>query len=112
MTVGMMAVGSVDELLVVSLSPPPETETAFVTVAGAFAATSTVSVIGAKLEPAAAELFAIHLKVGGLKQAQPLPFIDVAVRPAGSVSMKVTVPLVAAAPELVTVTLYVAPVCP
>jgi hypothetical protein len=68
--------------------------------------------MGAKLAPAAAGAFAMHLRVGGLKQAQPLPFIDVAVRPAGSVSINVTVPLVAAAPELVTVTLYVAPVCP
>jgi len=41
-----------------------------------------------------------------------VPPIAVAVRPAGSVSVTVTAPLVAANPELLAVIEYVAPVCP
>jgi hypothetical protein len=46
------------------------------------------------------------------KQPQPVPLIDATVKPVGAVSVTVTVPLVGAAPTLLTVTVYVAPVCP
>ena len=41
-----------------------------------------------------------------------MPLIAVAVSPLGRVSVTVTVPLVVALPEFVTVIEYVAPVCP
>lgn len=47
----------------------------------------------------------------GCVQLQPDPFMVLAFSPAGSGSFKVTVPVVAAVPLLVTVMLYV-PVCP
>jgi len=43
---------------------------------------------------------------------QPVPLIAVAVSPVGSVSATVTVPLVGPGPTLLTVIVYVAPVCP
>src|SRR2546427_10076361 len=45
-------------------------------------------------------------------QVQPVPLMAVAVKPVGSVSATVTVPLVEALPLLVTVMVYCAPVCP
>ena len=45
-------------------------------------------------------------------QDQPVPDMDVAVRPLGKVSVTVTVPVVEADPLLLTVIVYVAPVCP
>src|SRR6185295_14300996 len=47
-----------------------------------------------------------------MPQLQPMPVAAVGVRPAGTVSLTVTVPDVAPAPELVTVIAYVAPVWP
>src|ERR1051326_144643 len=43
---------------------------------------------------------------------QPVPFIDVAVRPAGRVSVTVTVAVVGPRPLLLTMIEYAAPVCP
>ena len=43
------------------------------------------------------------------EHVQPRPLIAVAVRPAGSVSVSVTVPLEATFPALVTVNVYVSP---
>src|SRR5207245_352515 len=43
---------------------------------------------------------------------QPVPEIAVAVKPVGSVSATVTVPLVAPVPELVAVSVYVSPLSP
>ena len=45
-------------------------------------------------------------------QVQPVPDIEVAVRPVGSVSVTVTVPVVEAKPPLDTMIAYVAPVWP
>ena len=45
-------------------------------------------------------------------QVQPVPLIAVAVRPAGKVSITVTVLEVAAPPLFVAVIVYAAPVCP
>jgi len=45
-------------------------------------------------------------------QVQPVPERPVSVRPVGSVSIAVTVPLVGLVPVLLTVTVKVAPVCP
>jgi len=48
-----------------------------------------------------------------LAQVQPVPAIETSVSPDGAVSVTVTTPLVEAAPaSLLTVTKYVAPVCP
>src|SRR5205807_941929 len=48
-----------------------------------------------------------------LGHVHPVPLIDTSVSPAGTVSVTVTVPLVgAAATALLTVTEYVAPICP
>jgi len=48
-----------------------------------------------------------------LAQVQPVPAIETSVSPDGTVSVTVTVPLVGPAPaSLLTVTKYVAPVCP
>jgi hypothetical protein len=43
---------------------------------------------------------------------QPVPDSAVAVNPAGSVSLTVTVPTVGPVPTFDTVNVYVAPVCP
>jgi len=46
-------------------------------------------------------------------QLQPVPAIEASVKPPGSVSVTVTVPLVAAAPDAFdTVTVYASPLCP
>ena len=47
-----------------------------------------------------------------MPQVQPVPDALVGVRPAGTVSLIVTVPAVAPAPELVTTIVYVAPIWP
>ena len=45
-------------------------------------------------------------------QVQPVPAIDTSVRPDGTVSVTVTVPLVGPFPVFLTVIVYAAPVCP
>src|SRR5439155_269500 len=103
-------------LLAVLTSPPPDTVTLLVTLAGALLATVTVKVI-VELLPAAREVDRVQVSVAGpvagsVTQLQFVPLIAVAVRPAGSVSVTVIVPLVAVPPLLVTTMLYVAPVWP
>ena len=53
----------------------------------------------------------LHVNVASV-QLQPDPLIAVAVSPVGSVSVTLTVPVVATPPLLVTLMVYVAPVCP
>src|SRR5207249_413059 len=61
--------------------------------------------------PAPRASLRVHGPAGAV-QDQPVPAIAVAVRPAGTVSVTVTAPLLAPSPLLCTVILYVAPVCP
>ena len=98
---GVIVVGSL--AVTVPVAPPPEAAAELVTLAGALAATLTVSVSAGKLAPAAST---VVLEQGpeGRVQLQLVPEIAVAVRPVGRVSVTVTpVAVVAAVPELVTV---------
>jgi len=101
---GLIVVGSVPLSLEVLVSPPPETVTELLTEAPAFAATFTVSVMTGKLTPAASTVVVVQVSVFRL-HPQPAPLIAVAVKPAGNASTRVTVPLVAPVPALVTVKL-------
>jgi hypothetical protein len=101
---GAMVVGSFAVSLDVLVSPPPATVAKFMTLAGAVADTLTVSVIVGKAVLADSIVFVVQLSATTL-QTQPEPLMAVAVSPAGKVSTRVTVPLVTAVPELVTVTL-------
>jgi hypothetical protein len=65
----------------------------------------TATVIAGKFVPAATELLYVHVAP---EQYHPVPDIDVSVRAAGSVSVSVTVPLVATVPLLITVTVNAA----
>jgi|HubBroStandDraft_6_1064221.scaffolds.fasta_scaffold838469_1 hypothetical protein len=105
----MLRAGAPDVLIVVGslavavlVAPPPEAAAELVRLAGALAATLTVSVMAGKLAPAASTVVDVQVKVPKV-QAQPVPLMVVAVRPVGRVSTTVTVPLVEAVPELVTV---------
>src|SRR5215470_3261908 len=49
---------------------------------------------------------------GARVQLHPVPLMAVAVSPVGKVSVTVTAPLVGPVPTLLTLTAYVAPVCP
>ena len=81
---------------------PPDTPTWLVTLAGALVATLTVTVIAGKLAPAANAVLRVQVLV---EQLQPVPVMDTKVRPVGTVSVTVTVPLVGpAALALLTVT--------
>jgi len=103
--VGSVAVGVFE-------APPPLTVTELVTVAGAFAATFTVSVIEVP-EPAAA-MAAVLVQVTVWPTAlhvHPVPVAALNVKPVGSVSVTVIVPEVATFPVLLTATVYV-PVAP
>src|SRR5437773_11423507 len=113
-----MVVGSLSLLLAVLTSPPPDTVAVLVTLAGALLATLTVSV-KVELLLTFRAVGRVHVSVAGpaagsvLLQVQPEGLgRDVAVRPTGSVSVIVIVPLVGLPPLLVTTMLYVAPVCP
>src|SRR5271170_7592001 len=97
---GLIVVGSL--AVAVPVAPPPEAAAELVTLVGALAATLTVSVMAGKLAPATSTVVDVQVNVPS-EQVQPVPAIAVAVRPAGSVSTTVTVPLVDAVPELVTV---------
>ena len=94
---GLMVVGSEAESLPVLASPPPATVAVLVTLAGALAATFTVSVMAGKLAPGAAVVLVLQASVDTV-QLHPVPVIAVAVKPVGSVSVTVTVPEVGANP--------------
>jgi hypothetical protein len=103
--VGSVAVG-------VAVSPPPLAVAELVTVAGAFAATLTVRVIGVPAAPAAMTVALVHVTVcPSALQVQPVPVAALNVRPVGSVSVTVIVPEVATLPVLLTAIAY-APVAP
>jgi len=93
-------------------APPPLAVTELVTVAGAFAATFTVSVIGAPAAAAAMTAVLVQVTVcPAALQVQPVPLAALKVKPVGSVSVTVMVPEVATLPLLLTATVYV-PVAP
>src|SRR5437016_7184600 len=98
----LTVVGSLVESLLVTTSPPPDTEAELVTELEAVADTFTVSVIAGYGEPAAKASERVQVNVASVHD-QPVPEIAVAVRPLGSVSATVTVPLDAPVPELVAV---------
>jgi hypothetical protein len=104
--VGSVAVGGVLG------SPPPLAVAEFVTEAGAFAATLTVSVMGLPAASTAMTVVLVQVTVCPASlQVQPVPPAALNVRPAGSVSVTVMVPAVATFPELLTAIVYV-PVAP
>jgi hypothetical protein len=86
------------------VGPPPETLAWFVYVPEALPETLTFSVI-VELAPAAIELDVVHEAVLTV-HVQPFPLILVGVKTLGSVSVTVTVPLVAVELPLVTVIAY------
>jgi hypothetical protein len=103
--VGSVAVGVFD-------APPPLAVAELVTEAGAFAATLTVSVIGAPAAPAAMTVALVQVTVcPAALHVHPVPVAALNVKPVGNVSVTVTVPDVATLPALLAVTVYV-PVAP
>src|ERR1035437_7996527 len=101
-----IVVGSV--ALAWSATPPPSTVAWLVTLAGAFAATFTVSVMGGEVAPGAnesARLQLIKLIWGSMRQFHPKPWMETAVSPLGRVSSTPTVSLsvVGMTPTLLTV---------
>jgi hypothetical protein len=89
-------------------SMPPETVALLITLAEAFAATFTVTVIGSTLEPANSTSPRVHSS-GESVQFQFVPEMAVAVRPAGRLSSTVTSAEVSAPPALATMIVYVFP---
>src|SRR4051812_38093242 len=107
----MMVMGSAALSLDVFAWPPPETRTRFVTFAGAFVATLTVTMIAGKLAPEASASERVQVKFVILKD-QPEPLIAVAVRPSGRESVTVIVPEEALGPTFTTVIVHVSPRSP
>src|SRR5439155_778279 len=97
-----MVVRSFAISLAVLVSPPPETVTVFVTLAGALPATLTVSTIPGQKAAAAKESLRVQLVVARV-QVHPVPERAVAVKLGGSESDTFTVPLVGPVPPLPTV---------
>jgi len=87
-----------------------DTVTPFVYVPAVLVAV-TVNVIAFALVFAASDVVSVHVTVASV-HVQPVPEIAVAVNPLGTVSTTEIVPLVAVAPLLVTVSVYVLPVLP
>src|ERR1017187_2574011 len=100
----------VKSLALAAAEPPPITLTWLVTEPDGVPVTLTVTVRGYELpvERASLRVQASVAKV----QVQPVPPIPVAVRPPGSASVTVTVPLLGPESALITVMVYTAPVCP
>ena len=109
--VGIMLIESAAELLLVTVSPPPDTEALLVTDAGAFALMLTPRVIGGYAAAEARLSDREHVNVDNV-QVQPEPDIVVTVIPVGSVSVTLTGAVVARSPELRTVSVKVASVDP
>src|SRR5205814_2175106 len=93
-----ITVGSLELSFPVFSSPPPETFTTFVTLGGALLETFTVSVMTGQVAPAPSASLRVHVRVPRV-HVHPVPLIAVAVRPAGRVSVIVTIP-VDGAPEM------------
>jgi hypothetical protein len=96
------------ESLPVFVSPPPPTEAVFEILAAAPLLTDTVMATTGKLAPAARTALPRQLTSWSLRlHVQPLPEAALGVSPAGSRSLKVMAPLVAAPPTLPAVSVYV-----
>ena len=90
---------SVEELFELSLSPPPDTDAVFATVAGAFPATDTLRVIGGATVCAGIACDRVQVTLGPPRMHdQPNPEALTAVSPVGSVSVTVTRPDVSVPP--------------
>jgi hypothetical protein len=107
----VIVVGSVVESFAVLSSPPPETAAEFVTELDAPLATLTVTVIDGYEDPDASASERVQVSVPSVK-LHPVPEIAVAVKPLGSVSVAVTVPLVGPGPAFETASVYASPVSP
>src|ERR1051325_1988447 len=94
-------VGSAATLLPVLISPPPVTVAMLVMLAAVLLATLTVSVMFGKFWPPLRMSLRVQEAVRRV-QLHPEPVIEVGVRPAGRVSVTVTLPFVAAIPAFVT----------
>src|ERR1035437_1396411 len=79
-----IVVGSV--ALADAATPPPATVAWLVTLAGAFPATFTKSVMGGELAPAANESKRLQPIVGVTAHSHPVPCMETAVSPAGRMS--------------------------
>ena len=99
------------ELLPAIASSLLERVTVLVTLPGASAATSTVTVIVGYAADGASESERVQLS-GDKLQDHPEPEMAVAESPAGNASVTVMVPVAAVLPALLTVMLYVWPVSP
>src|SRR4029077_3649820 len=98
-----MLVGSVAVSFAVLTSLPPETVAVLVTDTGAVCRTVTVMVIDGYEAPDASASIRVQVTVcAATPQPQPVPVAADGVKPAGSVSTTVTLPLVAAEPMLLT----------
>jgi hypothetical protein len=89
--------------------PPPTIATValLVTLGNAARPTATVNVIGFPLAPAAIEVVLVHVTAWpAALHVQPVPVAETYVKPVGSVSVTVTVPLEASAPVLLGVIVY------
>jgi hypothetical protein len=103
--VGSVAVG-------VLAAPPPDAFAEFVTEAAAPAATCTERAIGLPLPPTAIAAALVQVTTApAAPHVQPVPLAALKLKPAGSVSVTVIEPDVAAFPELLTTSAY-DPVCP
>jgi hypothetical protein len=110
-SVGVRTVVGSDAVGVFAAAPPLAVAE-FVTEAGALAATFTISAIGFPVAPAAIAVALVHVTVcPAALHVQPVPVAALNVKPAGNVSVTVTVPDVATFPELLTEIEYV-PVVP
>ena len=96
-----MIVASLVESLLVTISPPPETVATLITIGATLTLTLTVTTIAGYEAPGASGLTVVHVSVPS-EHVHPAPRMDVATRPAGSVSTTVTAPVVAPPPPLCT----------
>jgi len=102
-----IVVGSEAESLDVFVSPPPDTVAVLVTADDAFVAMPTLSVIGEPLEEVRITLEVVQLTVCPERvHDQPVPVAVCGVRPVGTESTTVIVPLEAVLPVLLTVNVY------
>ena len=102
----MTVVGSDAELFPVATSPGVATAAEFVTLGTAATATLTVRVIGLLLAPAASGPAVVQVTAWPTAlQLHPVPVPDTYVRPVGSVSVTVIVPVVGPDPTVFDTTI-------
>src|SRR5438552_663268 len=106
-----MVVGSLAVLFAALVSPPPLTAAVLVMLAGALAATLTVTVMEGKLALAASASLRVQVSVG-TSQLHPEPDIPAVPTRRSSDLTTVTIPELGPVPLLLTVIVYVAPTWP